>query len=153
MYKTKLGLNLYSIGGNKLAASLSGVPIHKTLIAAYVLSSVMATTTGLLMSARISCGDPLVGEAYVLDSIGAAAIGGVSLSGGKGGILCATAGALIIGSISNILNMFGVTPYWQYVLKSAMIILAITFAIKIEHLGGKSMAALKVEGRKVSGEK
>lgn len=139
LYKTRFGLNLYAVGGNKSAASLSGIPVRKTLIMAYVLSSIMAASSGLLMTARISCGDPLVGQPYVLDSIGAAAIGGVSLSGGRGGIICAVIGTFIIGSISNILNMFGVTPYWQYVLKSVMIISAITLATKLERLGGRSV--------------
>lgn len=138
LYKTRFGLNLYAVGGNKLAASLSGIPVRKTLILAYTLSSIMAASSGLLMTARISCGDPLVGQPYVLDSIGAAAIGGISLSGGRGGVICAVIGTFIIGSVSNILNMFGVTPYWQYVLKSIMIVSAITFATKLERLGGKS---------------
>jgi len=134
LYKTRFGLNLYSVGGNKTAASLSGIPVRKTLIAVYMLSSFMAASAGILMVARISCGDPLVGHPYVLDSIGAAAIGGVSLSGGRGGIVSAVFGTLIIGSVSNILNMFSVTPYWQYVFKSIMIIFAITLATKLERL-------------------
>lgn len=135
LYRTKIGMNLYSVGGNKTAAALSGISVRKTLILAYMVSSAMAASAGLLMTARISCGDPLVGQPYVLDSIGAAAVGGVSLSGGRGGILSAVIGTFIIGSVSNILNMFGVTPYWQYVFKSIMIVFAITAAARLERLG------------------
>jgi len=136
LYKTKFGLNIYSIGGNKLAAVLSGVRVNRTLVLAYIMSSLMATTAGVLMTARISCGDPLVGDPYTLDSIGAVAVGGVSLAGGQGGLIGGLLGAFLIGSISNILNMLGITPYWQFILKSLIIISAIGLAIRIETLQG-----------------
>jgi len=136
LYKTKFGLNIYSIGGNKLAAVLSGVRVHRTLVLAYIMSSLMATTAGVLMTARISCGDPLVGDPYTLDSIGAVAVGGVSLAGGQGGLIGGLTGAFLIGSISNILNMLGITPYWQFILKSLIIISAIGLAIRIETIQG-----------------
>jgi len=136
LYKTKFGLNLYAVGGNKLAAVLSGVRVRQTLVLAYIMSSLMATTAGVMMVARISCGDPLVGQPYTLDSIGAAAVGGVSLAGGRGGLIGGLIGAFIIGSISNILNMLGVTPYWQFVLKSLIIVAAIGFAIRIKLMQG-----------------
>jgi ribose transport system permease protein len=135
LYKRKFGFNVIAVGGNKEASFLAGINVNWVIIGTYVFSSLLAAMAGILMSARIAGGDPLVGQGFTLDSIGAAVVGGVSLTGGRGGVFSALGGVIILGSISNILNMLSINPYWQFVLKSAIIIATIAIAIRLENLG------------------
>lgn len=130
LYKLKYGANIYAVGGNKEAAYLAGISYKKTIILTYMISSILAISGGLLIAARISSGDPLVGDSFQLETIGSAAIGGVSLAGGTGGLIGALGGVMIFGSLSNMLNMLNVTQYLQFAIKSLIIIAALAFAIK-----------------------
>lgn len=135
LYKKKFGLQIFAIGGNRDASFLAGIPVHWVTMGVYICSSLLAASAGILMSARIACGDPLVGQNFSLDSVGAAVVGGASLTGGRGGAWGALGGAIILGSISNILNMLSINPYWQFISKSLIIIIAIALAIRLEKLG------------------
>ncbi len=134
LYKTKYGRHLYAVGGNPDAAFLAGINVNRTVIVSYIFSSMLAIVGGILMSARISCGDPLVGDPFQLETIGSAVMGGVSLAGGRGGLIGALGGVLIFGGIANMLNMLSVSPYWQFIIKSIIVICAIAFAIKSQQI-------------------
>jgi ribose/xylose/arabinose/galactoside ABC-type transport system permease subunit len=146
LYKRKFGLNVLAVGGNKEAAFLAGINVNWVIIGTYILSSILAATAGILMTARIAGGDPLVGQGFTLDSIGAAVVGGISLAGGRGGVFSALGGVFILGSISNILNMLSINPYWQFVLKSLIIIATIATAIRLESLSeGRRLKNAKLQ--------
>jgi ribose transport system permease protein len=134
IYKSKFGLQIFALGGNKEASYLAGIPVQWVTMGVYICSSLLAAIAGILISTRIACGDPLVGQIFSLDSVGASVVGGASLAGGRGGALGALGGVIILGSISNILNMLSINPYWQFLLKSMIIITAIALAIRFEHL-------------------
>lgn len=87
----------------------------------YVISGLVAALAGILLSARISSGNPLVGGSYAMDSVAAAVIGGVSMNGGVGSVAGALCGAVILSLINNIMNNLGISPYYQYIIKGLLL--------------------------------
>ena len=123
--KTKFGTYIYAIGGNREAARLSGVPIKKVEIAVFTISGVLSAFAGLVLCSRMYSGQPSVGSGYELDAIAACVLGGTSMSGGKGRISGTLFGAMVIGVISNGLNLIGVSSYWQLIVKGLIIACAV----------------------------
>ena len=125
--RTRWGRRLYAVGGNARAAALSGVSVGRVQAAAYVLAGALAGVAGLLTAARLDSATPSAGVGYELDSIAAVVIGGTSLSGGRGSVPGTALGCLIIGVLNNGLVLLGVSPFWQQVIKGAVILLAAAF--------------------------
>jgi ribose transport system permease protein len=123
--KTRLGRYIYAIGGNESAAKLSGININKIKIIVYAMAGGLAAIGGLIVTSRLNSAQPNAGTSYELDSIAAVVIGGTSLSGGKGSILGTVLGAVIIGVLNNGLVLLNVSPFWQQVVKGAVILLAV----------------------------
>jgi len=123
--KTPLGRYIYAIGGNENAARLSGININKVKIIVYSLAGAMAAIGGLIVTSRLDSAQPNAGMSYELDAIAAVVIGGTSLSGGKGTIWGTVLGAVIIGVLNNGLVLLNVSPFWQQVVKGAVILLAV----------------------------
>lgn len=123
--KTKFGTYVYAIGGNREAARLSGVPIKKIEIAVFTLSGLLSAFAGLVLCSRMYSGQPSVGKGYELDAIAACVLGGTSMSGGKGRISGTVFGAMVIGIISNGLNLVGMSSYLQDIVKGLIIIGAV----------------------------
>jgi ribose transport system permease protein len=123
--RTKFGRHLYAVGGAEQAARLSGVNVGRVKLLAYTLSGALSGMAGLLLAARLDSATPTAGEAFELDSIAAVVIGGASLSGGRGSILGAVLGCLIIGILNNGLVLLGVSPFWQKVIKGVVILVAV----------------------------
>ena len=123
--KTKFGTYVYAIGGNREAARLSGVPIKKVEIIVFTLSGLLSAFAGLVLCSRMYSGQPSVGDGYELDAIAACVLGGTSMSGGKGHISGTVFGAMVIGIISNGLNLIGVSSYWQLIVKGLIIACAV----------------------------
>lgn len=123
--KTKFGTYIYAIGGNRESARLSGVPIKKVEIAVYTISGALSAFAGLVLCSRMYSGQPSVGDGYELDAIAACVLGGVSMSGGVGRISGTVIGVLVIGIISNGLNLMNVSSYWQLILKGLIILCAV----------------------------
>lgn len=127
MQFTTFGRQLYAIGGNPEAARLSGLPVNRNLTAAYVTSGVLAGVAGLMLAAQLSQGSSLIGQGYELNSIAAAVVGGTSLFGGTGNPISAVIGGLIIGTISNIMNLVGIQSEPQLVILGVVILVAVFF--------------------------
>ncbi|MEF2966670.1 ABC transporter permease [Paenibacillus sp. M1] len=123
--KTRFGTNIYAIGGNREAARLSGVPSKKVEIAVYTISGLLAALAGVVLSARMYSGQPSVGSGYEMDAIAACVLGGVSMAGGRGRISGTIFGVLIIGIVSNGLNLMGVSSFWQLLVKGLIILIAV----------------------------
>src|SRR3954453_17691493 len=119
------GRRLYAIGGNREAARLSGLPVHRDLLITYTMSGLLAGLAGLLAAAQLLQGSSLIGQGYELDAIAAVVVGGASLFGGSGDPISAVIGNLIIANITNIMNLLGVSSQPQLVIKGAVIILAV----------------------------
>ena len=123
--QTKLGRYIYAIGGNETAAKFSGINITKVKITVYAIGGALAAIGGIIVTSRLNSAQPDAGNSYELDAIAAVVIGGTSLSGGKGTVLGTVMGALIIGVLNNGLVLLNVTPFWQQVVKGAVILLAV----------------------------
>ena len=125
--RTILGLNIYSIGGNKEAAILAGVPESKTRIMALTLSGLMAGIAGVISTSRLGVGSPIIAEDLILDAIAAVVIGGTSLFGGIGKISGTIFGVLLIAIIKNGLVLLNVSPFYQRVAIGIVILIASVF--------------------------
>lgn len=123
--KTKIGRYIYAIGGNEQAAKLSGINISKVKIWVYAMAGALAALGGIIVTARLDSAQPNAGMSYELDAIAAVVIGGTSLSGGKGSVWGTVMGAIIIGVLNNGLVLLNVSPFWQQVVKGAVILLAV----------------------------
>ncbi|MCM3698829.1 ABC transporter permease [Paenibacillus macerans] len=123
--KTKFGTNIFAIGGNREAARLSGVRIKKVEIAVYTLAGLLSALAGIVLSARMYSGQPSVGQGYEMDAIAACVLGGVSMAGGRGRISGTIFGVMIIGVVSNGLNLMGVSSFWQLLVKGLIILIAV----------------------------
>ncbi len=130
LQRTTFGRYIFAIGGNKNAAKLSGVKTKKVEMMVYVISGICCGIVGLILSARISSGQPTAAEGYELDAIAATAIGGTSMSGGRGGLYGTILGFVIIGLISNSLNLLNVNSFYQQMVKGLIILLAVLLDMK-----------------------
>jgi ribose/xylose/arabinose/galactoside ABC-type transport system permease subunit len=123
--KTSFGRNTYYIGANKNTAVLSGIDVKKIVRSLYILVGTMAGLCGIVLAAKLGAGDCRVGEGFEMDAIAAAVVGGASINGGKGSVLGTIIGALIIGVLSNALNLLNEPSYYQYVVKGIVLVAAI----------------------------
>ena len=122
---TVFGRYVYAIGGNEQAAWASGINVNKIKMAVYALCGTLAGLAGILLTSRITTGQPNAGAGFELDAIAAAIIGGTSTSGGTGTIAGTLLGALLIGVINNGLDLLNVSSYYQQVIMGAIIIGAV----------------------------
>jgi len=125
MQRTRFGRNVYAVGGNERAATLSGLNVNRIKFLVYLLGGALAGVAGLLVTARLDSATPNAGLGYELDSIAAVVIGGTSLSGGRGTIIGTVLGCLIIGVLNNGLVLLEVSPFWQQVIKGLVILIAV----------------------------
>ena len=123
--QTRLGRYIYAIGGNENAAILSGISINKVKLIVYSIAGALAAVGGIMVTSRLDSAQPNAGTGYELDAIAAVVIGGTSLSGGKGSIGGTVMGAVIIGVLNNGLVLLNVSPFWQQVVKGAVILIAV----------------------------
>lgn len=123
--KTKFGKNLFAVGGNIEAASVSGVNVAKVLIFVYVLAGLLYGLGGSLEAARVGSATNNTGNMYELDAISACIVGGLSFNGGIGSIAGIVTGVLIFQVIAYGLSFIGVNPYLQFIIKGLIIITAV----------------------------
>ncbi|MDF2821294.1 MAG: rbsC [Clostridiales bacterium] len=123
--KTTFGRRVYATGSNWKSARLAGVNIRQTKTIAYIISGTMAALSGLILLSRLNSAQPTLGMGYELDAIAAVALGGTSMSGGRGKIFGTFIGVLIIAVLNNGLNIVGVSSYYQDVIKGLVILIAV----------------------------
>lgn len=125
--KLRVGNYLFAIGGNEEAAKLSGVNVNITKITAYAMCGLGSALAGMIMLANLGTGEPATGQGYELEAIAAAAIGGASLSGGKGSIVGTLLGAILLASLKIGLIVIGVDTFYQFIVTGAIIVIAAYF--------------------------
>lgn len=128
--KTVFGRWVYAVGGNEVAAQVSGINVKSIRILVYTISGICAGMAGLLTASRTITGAPTAGEGYEMDAIAAVVIGGVSMSGGSGKPLMVVIGALLIAVIANGLDILGINANYQKVVKGLIIIIAVLMDVK-----------------------
>jgi ribose transport system permease protein len=126
LYHTIFGRSVYAVGGNPTSAWLSGLRVKNTLLMVYVISGFLSALAGIIILGRMMSAsiNALVG--LELDSIAAVCIGGISLAGGRGTLIGAIIGAIIIGVVNNGMNVIGVHPAFQTIVKGIIILVAVT---------------------------
>ncbi len=122
---TKFGRHVFAIGGNKQAAKVSGINVKQVEFLVYVICGFCASFAGLLLSSRIQTGQPAGGEGYEMDAILGAVIGGASLAGGKGSVFGSFIGIVLVGIMTNGLDLLNVSSYYQQIVKGVIILLAV----------------------------
>lgn len=125
LHGTLFGRHLYAIGGNRLAAQLSGVPVVRRETVVYILCALMAGVAGLIHASQLYSAEPASGEGFELDAIAAVVVGGTSFTGGVGTVHGTLIGAIIIGILDKGLNQAGVHYSIQYVVKGLVILGAV----------------------------
>lgn len=131
LHFTTYGRKVYELGGNKEAARYSGINTKLIEFSVYVLSGLCAGICGFLMASRISSGNANSADGYEMTVISAAVIGGVSLSGGVGTMYGTMIGVLIVGVISNGMDILGINTYFQQILQAAIIFTAVYIDVHV----------------------
>ncbi|MBW5447940.1 sugar ABC transporter permease [Cohnella sp. CFH 77786] len=122
---TTFGRQVYAIGGNAEAARLSGINIKQRVLLVFVLSGTLASIASLVLTARVNAATMSAGQNAELDAIAACVIGGTSLMGGAGTIVGALIGALVMASLDNGMSLMNMESFWQYIVKGAILVLAV----------------------------
>jgi len=135
----RIGRAIYAIGGNREAARAAGIKVDRVRIGVYVAGSVLAAIGGLMEAGRVSSVAPTqgYGEGIIFSVFAAAVIGGVSLQGGKGNMVGAASGVILLGIVSDILDLAQVSNYWIEAIDGAVILFALVLA---RIVGGESTA-------------
>ncbi len=137
---TTFGRYVYATGGNRRAAAFSGIDINRVRVLVYVVSGLLAGLAGVVLTGRLATADPQAGVGYELDSIAAVVLGGTSLFGGQGTVARTLLGALILGVLSNGMNLLDVSPFYQEVVKGIVIVIAVAFG-NLEQLRHRVLGA------------
>ena len=127
--RTRFGYYVYALGGNKVAAQYSGVNVKKFNMLPYILIGLFSGLGGMIWSARLGSAAAMLGSGFEMDAIAAVVIGGTSMSGGVGTVGGTFIGILIIGVITNGLNLMGINAFWQDVFKGLIIMAAVVFDV------------------------
>jgi ribose/xylose/arabinose/galactoside ABC-type transport system permease subunit len=122
---TKFGRRIYGIGNNAEAAYLSGIKIKRNRIYIYALNGLLLGIGAMILLSRLGSSNATMGGNLLMQALAAAVIGGVAMSGGKGSVVGVFLGTLLIGIISNSLNLPQVPSFWQYVVLGAIIVAAV----------------------------
>src|SRR5688572_19286476 len=132
---TPFGRYLYAIGGNEEAAVLSGVPVNRVIIGAYVLMGASVALTGFMTTAYSGAATTTVGDLMELDAIAACVIGGTALKGGRGSVGGVLLGALIMATLLNGMTLLAVAPEIKFIARGAVLALAVWLDVKLSRPG------------------
>lgn len=122
---TRIGRNIYAIGGNADAARLAGINIRRYGIGVYVASGALSGVSAVVLTARLGSAQPLAAAGLELDAIAACVLGGISLAGGIGSIGGTVLGVLVLGVVNNGLNILQVDSFYQYVARGGVLLIAV----------------------------
>jgi ribose transport system permease protein len=122
--RTVFGRSVYATGGNEVASRLAGIPTSRIIMITYVICGLTAAIAGLILTGRLESAGPRAGVGIELTVIAACVIGGTSLFGGTGSIVGTLLGVVLISLVSNAINLLGVPPAWDDLVKGLVIFLA-----------------------------
>ena len=121
----RIGRYIYAVGGNENSAVVSGINVRAIKMIVYSISGGLCGLAAIILTSRVSAGLPQAGQGYELDAIAATVIGGTSLSGGRGRLWGTILGALLLGIVSNGLDLLNVSSFYQQIVKGVIILAAI----------------------------
>ncbi|OYO59431.1 monosaccharide ABC transporter membrane protein (CUT2 family) [Lachnotalea glycerini] len=123
--KTCFGRYIYAVGSNKEVAKLSGINVTKIKFMVYMICGILAGLAGVVLASKLQNGQATAATGYELNAIAAVAMGGTSMSGGRGGMIQTIFGLFVIGIINNALSLLGVSSYWQTIAMGVIILMAV----------------------------
>ena len=123
--RTTFGRNTLAVGGNPEAARLAGIAVTRTKIIIFTMQGLAAALAGIVLSARMTSGQPATAQGLELQVISACVLGGVSLTGGIGTITGVIVGVLIMGVVNNAMNLLNIAPFYQYIASGAILLAAV----------------------------
>jgi ribose transport system permease protein len=123
--RTPFGRYVYAVGGNEQATRLSGVRVSVVKLAVFVIAGLATAISAIVLTGRLMSGQPNAGIGFELDAIAAVVLGGTAIAGGRGSILGTLIGAMLLAILNNGLNLLGIDPYVQNVIKGVIILLAV----------------------------
>ena len=127
---TPFGRALLAIGGNEEAARLSGIPVERTITAAYALMGLIVALTGFLQTSYAGAATVSIGELMELDAIAACVIGGTSLKGGRGSVLGTLFGSAVMATLLNGMTLLAITPEWKLIARGTALVAAVLFDVQ-----------------------
>jgi ribose transport system permease protein len=131
LFHTAYGRHVCAVGANPQVARYSGIRVERIVLSTFVIAGICVGLSAIMLTSRLNSVSPSdAGYFYELDAIAAVVIGGTALSGGRGTIWGTVIGALILGIINNMLNLTGVSPYLQGLVKGGVILLAVLLQYK-----------------------
>ena len=125
--RTVFGRDTLTVGGNSEAAHLAGIAVDRVKILIFTAQGMMAAFAGIVLSSRITSGQPNTSQGFELEVISACVLGGVSLTGGVGSMAFVIAGVLIMGIVQNAMNLMNVPTFYQYVARGLILLAAVLF--------------------------
>lgn len=137
---TRLGIAIRATGSNEKSAFLSGVSPLRINVLTYGLSGLFAALAALYLTTQTGAGSPTIGKDYILASVAAAVIGGISLFGGRGGLAGTIVGAFILTIIGNLVFVLSVSSYWQPIVSGAILLIAVLASSLAEKSARRSLA-------------
>lgn len=134
LQRTYYGRYIFAVGGNREASRLSGINVFKVKNIAFLLTGILSSVAGVLLTARLNSAEPTTGSGLGMDAITAVILGGTSLAGGKGSLIGTIFGAIILGVLDDGMNLLNVSAFYQDVVKGIIIILAVLLDSNIDSL-------------------
>ncbi|BCP51950.1 hypothetical protein K32_05670 [Kaistia sp. 32K] len=138
--RTRLGISIRATGSNERSAFLSGVSPLGINLATYGLSGLFAALAALYLTTQTGAGSPTIGKDYILPSVAAAVIGGISLFGGRGGLVGTIIGAYILTIIGNLVFVLEVSSYWQPIVSGIILLIAVLASSIAEKSARRSLS-------------
>lgn len=126
---TTLGRGLYSIGGNERASRIAGINVDRTKIILFAINGMCASLGGYFLAGKLRSSAPRVGDSFTLLIVASVALGGTSLSGGRGGVLGTVLGVFTVSVIQNGMNFIGVDAYWQNIVFGLFVLAAVAISV------------------------
>ncbi len=125
LHKTVFGRTIYAVGGNERAAHLAGLPVMRTRLLVFVLCSLLAALSGVILSSYLASGQPTTGSGFELTVIAAVILGGASLEGGQGSLIGTIIGVLILAVLFNGMVLLEISSFYQDIMRGAVILVAV----------------------------
>lgn len=129
LHKTTLGRQIYAVGDNEQAARIVGIKTNKVKMFSYMIAGLLSAVAGVVMVLRLGAAQVNIGENWVMPSITAAVIGGVSMTGGIGNITGAIIGGLLMGVISFSINLLGISSFWEQIVTGSVVLVAVSIDV------------------------
>lgn len=123
--RTRMGMYIYALGNNPVAAHYTGIATSNYITFVYVLAGALAALAGMILVARLDSAQPTAGLGYEFDAIAAVVVGGTSFAGGEGSLMGTLLGVLVISVLNNGLNLLNVSSFYQPVVTGVVIALAL----------------------------